>query len=45
MGTKIDVVVGFKPLEKILKNDKLSDTDKIQMALEIIEEVLAEAEK
>ena len=45
MGTKIDYVALLKPLEKILENDKMESNDKIQMTLEVIKEILSQAEK
>lgn len=44
MGTKIDYVALLKPLEKILENDKMEAEDKIAMTLEVIREVLKQAE-
>jgi hypothetical protein len=44
VGTKIDYVALLKPLEKILENDKMEASDKIEMTLEVIKEVLKQAE-
>jgi len=43
MGTKIDFIAAFKPLQKILRNEKLDDSEKVEMVLEVIEDVLEEA--
>ena len=45
MGTKIDYVALLIPLEKILKSDEMSAESKINMVLEVIAEVLKQAEQ
>ena len=44
MCTRLDYVALLKPLEKILENDKMDGDDKISMTLEVIKEVLKQAE-
>ena len=45
MGKKITYVSLLKPLEKILETEKMESNDKIQTTLEVIKEILAQAEK
>ena len=45
VGTKIDVVVAYKPIKKILENKEMSLEKRVEMALELVDEVLEQAEK
>ncbi|MCL2053716.1 MAG: hypothetical protein FWG90_04630 [Oscillospiraceae bacterium] len=45
MATKIDYIVLFKPLEKLIKNPKISAEEKLKMIEEVIDDILKQAEK
>ncbi|MCL2054639.1 MAG: hypothetical protein FWG90_09460 [Oscillospiraceae bacterium] len=45
MATKIDYVALIRPLQTILKSDKINSDDKIEMVLEVMAEILKQAEK
>ena len=45
MGTKIDVVVAYKPLEVIIDNNEMSSDQKLKMIETLVKGVLEEAEK
>ena len=42
---KIDVVVAYKPIKKILENEEMSLEKRVEMTLELVDEILEQAEK
>ena len=45
MGTKIDFIAAFKPLEIIIENDTMDAEEKLKMIQLVVKEVLKEAGK